>query len=564
MIVGFEAIARAVTDAGVSTVHGVMGDGNLHFINSFVHDCGGRYIAARHEGGAVNMADGAARVGGPDGLGVATVTHGPGLTNAVTALTAAARNGTPMLVVAGDLPRAAVRHNQRINQAAVVAPTGAGYVSAVVSAGAERQVAAALRMAMFERRPVVLDVANDVQREQWAGPVPVAPLRALLRDACRQRTRPDPMAVADAAEVLARAQRPVILAGRGAVRSGAARGLEALAERSGALLATTLLAKDLFAGSPYNVGVAGIFGSNLSTSLLGEADCVVAFGTSLHTWTTTMGRLFPAATLIQVDSDASALADFTVADHLVLGDAGEVADALSAAMPSRAAETGFRTPEVGQRLAARQPADDVEGGARTGRLDPRLALIELNRLLPRERMVFSDGGHFFSYPGAYLDVPEPESFVLAANFGAIGLSLGTAIGAALARPDRVCVAVAGDGGLLMSIADLETAVRYHVPMLVLVLNDAAYGAEVHSLRSQGLPVDTAQFPDTDFARLAEGFGAQGLTVAEVTDLAAVARAAANLTGPLVVDIKIDPDLVANWYHTAKLGPPRGATVPSAT
>lgn len=552
---GYQVIAQAIADLGVDTIHGVMGDGNLHFIQSFVHDQGGRYLAARHEAGAVNMADGHARVRAPHALGVATVTHGPGLTNAVTALTAAVRNRTPLLLIAGDLPRPAFRHNQRIDQAAVVAPTGAGYVSATTSAGAQRQVESAIRTALLQRRPVVLDIANDVQREEWAGPVRIGPLRTMLEDTRRQRRGPDPAAVASAARRLDAARRPVILAGRGAVWAGARKELEALAERTGALLCTTLLAKSLFDGNAYNLGVTGTFGSRLSSSLLAEADCVVAFGASLHTWTTSAGQLYPNAGLIQVDLREDDIGDFTAVDHILLGDAAVTAAALSDSVRPRPADGGFRTPEVRTALAAWQPEDEVDDASPPGTVDPRLALIALNGVLPRARLVFSDAGHFWSYPAAYLDVLEPGSFVLAANFGSLGLGMASAIGGALARPDLLPVLVVGDGGLLMSIAELETAMRYRVPLVVVVLNDAAYGSEVHALRASGLPPETARFPDTDFARLAAGFGAVGITVRDLAALDRVAGIVSELDRPLILDIKIDPDLVAPWFRSAKLAAP---------
>jgi thiamine pyrophosphate-dependent acetolactate synthase large subunit-like protein len=155
----------------------------------------------------------------------------------------------------------------------------------------------------------------------------------------------------------------------------------------------------------------------------------------------------------------------------------------------------------------------------------------------------------------YLRVPEPDSFVLAANFGSIGLGLGTAIGGAIARPDRLAVLVVGDGGLLMSIPELESAVRLGVRLVVVVVNDAAYGAEVHSLRAQGLAADTARFPETDFVALARGFGARAMTVRTPADVKAAAELARDLAGPLVLDVKVDPDLVAPWYRAAKLQAP---------
>jgi thiamine pyrophosphate-dependent acetolactate synthase large subunit-like protein len=560
-MLGYRVIAEALAAVGVETVFGVLGDGNFHFVDAWVHETGGRYVSARHEGGAVNMADGAARMAGRDGFGVATVTHGPGLTNTVTALTAAVRNRTPLLLIAGDLPQAATRHNQRIDQAAVVAPTGAGYVRVTTPAGAAAQVTLALRQALLERRPVVLDVANDVQRADWPAPADGARLREAVASARAQRVAPDPAAVAEAAAALAGAHRPVLLAGRGAVWSGAGEALRRLAERSGALLATTMMGSGLFRGDPFDIGLGGVLSGPTTTRLFGEADHVVAFGTGLHSWTTNLGRLFPGATLTQVDADPARVADFVVPDRVLVADALLAAEALADAVPPRTDE-GFRTGGVRAAIAAISPYDGLEESAAEGRIDTRVALITLDEVLPPERMVLSDGGHYFGYPAMYLGVPEPDAFALAANFGSIGLGLGTAIGAAVARPDRLALLIVGDGGLLMSLPELESAVRHRVRLVVAVVNDAAYGAEVHSMRANGLPVDTAQFPETDFVRLAEGLGARGVAVRSVAELKAVGELLPGLQGPLVVDLKVDPDLVAPWYLAAKPAspavPPRSA------
>jgi thiamine pyrophosphate-dependent acetolactate synthase large subunit-like protein len=554
-MLGYRVIAEAVAAVGVETVFGVLGDGNFHFVDAWIRETGGRYVAARHEGGAVNMADGAARMAGRDGLGVATVTHGPGLTNTLTALTAAVRNRTPMLLVAGDLPQAATRHNQRIDQGAVVAPSGAGYVRVTTPVGAAAQVTSALRQALLERRPVVLDVANDVQRVEWPEVADGARLAAAVAAARSQRVTPDPAAVARAAARLAAARRPVILAGRGAVWSGAGEALRELAERGGALLATTMMASGLFRGDPFDVGLAGVLSGPTAMRLLGEADEVLAVGTTLHSWTTNVGRLFPGATVTQVDAESARVGDFVVPDDVVIGDARLAAERIAAQVPARA-DVGFRTEEVRAAIAAISPYDGLEESVVPGRIDTRVALITLNDVLPAERMVLSDGGHYFGYPAMYFDVPEPDAFALAANFGSIGLGLGTAIGAAVARPDRLCLLVVGDGGLLMSLPELESAVRNRVRLVVAVVNDAAYGAEVHSMRAQGLDADAARFPETDFVRLATGLGARGVAVTSVAELKQVAELLSDLDGPLVVDMKVDPDLVAPWFLAAKPAAPR--------
>jgi thiamine pyrophosphate-dependent acetolactate synthase large subunit-like protein len=174
----------------------------------------------------------------------------------------------------------------------------------------------------------------------------------------------------------------------------------------------------------------------------------------------------------------------------------------------------------------------------------------LEALLPEDRTVAVDSGHFMGFPPMYLRVPDPQGFVFTQAFQSIGLGLASGMGAAIARPDRLTVACLGDGGALMALPELETLARLRLPMLVVLYDDAAYGAEVHHFGPQGLPVELVRFPDTDFAALARAAGAQGITARSEADLDPVAAWLERRDGPLVVDAKITPDFCAEWLEEA--------------
>src|SRR5438445_5185986 len=176
--------------------------------------------------------------------------------------------------------------------------------------------------------------------------------------------------------------------------------------------------------------------------------------------------------------------------------------------------------------------------------------MALDEALPAERTVVIDSGHFMGWPAMYLRVPDERGFVFTQAFQSVGLGLASAIGAAVARPDRLVVAGLGDGGALMGLADLETVARLGLPMLVVVFNDAAYGAEVHHFGPEGAPVDLGRFPDTDFAALGRAAGCDGVTVRSAGDLDAVARWLGARERPLVVDAKVVPAVVAEWLPEA--------------
>ena len=274
---------------------------------------------------------------------------------------------------------------------------------------------------------------------------------------------------------------------------------------------------------------------------------MLAFGASLTRWTTSDGALIdPGAKLVQVDLDPDAA--HRPVDVAVVGDAALTAQAL---VDAGVRNDGVRDDALAAEIAAGSWRDEPYVDARmAGLMDPRTLSIALDALLPEERTVAVDSGHFMGFPPMYLRVPDPAGFVFTQAFQSIGLGLASGMGAAIARPDRLTVACLGDGGALMSLPELETLARLRLPMLVVIYNDAAYGAEVHHFRPHGHPVELVQFPDTDFAALAEAAGARGLTVRGADDLAAIEPWLAERDGPLVVDAKITPDFCAEWLEEA--------------
>jgi thiamine pyrophosphate-dependent acetolactate synthase large subunit-like protein len=544
-----EAVGRALASLGVDAVFGLLGSGNLTVTNA-LRDAGVPFHSSRHEGGAICMADGYARVSGR--LAACSVHQGPGLTNTVTGLTEAAKSRTPVIVLAADTPAAALRSNFRIDQAGLVEAVGAVAERVHGPDTAMADVSRAVRRARVERRAVVLMLPLDVQ----AGDCDPA-----LPPPAPELAPPRPGSVEALASLLAGASRPAIIAGRGAVLAGAGPALRELGELTGAVLATSAVANGLFSGDPFAVGIAGGFSSPTAARLLGEADVVVSFGAALNQWTTRHGTLIaPGARVAQVDLDADAIGAHRPVELGVVGDARETAEALVAVLApdDRAGSTirgsGRRTAALaGQIAAGAWQRDEFEDAAAPGRLDPRTLTLALDDLLPLERTVVVDSGHFMGWPSMYLRVPDAAGFVFPQAFQCVGLGLGNAIGAALARPDRLTVAALGDGGALMALPEFETLGRLKPNLLVLIYDDAAYGAEVHHFRPMGQAVDLAQFPDTDFAALAEAAGCRGLEARSLEDLDGVREWLANPDRPLVLDARVDPDICADWLEEAFRG-----------
>ncbi|MEU6262978.1 thiamine pyrophosphate-binding protein [Saccharopolyspora shandongensis] len=542
-----EVVGRTVAALGADHVFGVVGSGNFHVTNALV-TAGARFVAARHEGGAATMADAYARTSGR--VGVLSVHQGCGLTNALTGITEAAKSRTPLLVLAAETASAAIRSNFRIDQAALATAVGARAERVHSAATAVDDVVRAFRLATEGRRTVVLNLPLDVQAAEFDGEPHVPQLLPL------NPVAPSAVAVRELADRLVAAQRPVFIAGRGARHAGAE--LRALAEDCGALLATSAVARGLFHDDPWSLDVSGGFATPLAAELISGADLIVGWGTALNMWTTRHGNLIgPGSALVQVDVESEAIGAHRPVDLGVLGDVAATAEAARAELTDRGTRlAGYRDPEVRERIASAGSWRDVAFAdeSTSDAIDPRALTIALDALLPEERVLAVDSGNFMGYPSMFLRVPDEQGFCFTQAFQSIGLGLATAIGAALARPDRLPVAALGDGGALMGVAELETAARLGLPMVIVVYNDHAYGAEVHHFGPDGHRLDTVEFPDTDLAAAARGFGCTGLTVRSEADLAPVRD---WLTGPratpLLIDAKIAPSEGAWWLVEAFRG-----------
>jgi thiamine pyrophosphate-dependent acetolactate synthase large subunit-like protein len=508
------------------------------------------FVAARHEGGAISMADAYAQLSGQ--VGMCSVHQGPGLTNTMTGLTEAAKSRTPLLVLAADTAAAAIRSNFRIAQDELVTSVGAVAERIYSPETAITDAVRAFRRARVERRAVVLMLPLDIQAAAWpegtAVPVNPPPVRA---------TRPAAASIAEAADLLIQAQRPLIIAGRGARVAGAREPLEQLADMLQALVATSAVANGLFAGNPWALGMSGGFASPTAAELIAGADVVLAAGAALNMWTTRHGRLLNAsARVIQIDHDADAIGAHQRADVGVVGDVGEAARALVAELGRReCAGSGWRSLGLAEQLerGAWQSTPYSDAGD-DAHIDPRTLSAALDARLPIERTVAIDSGHFMGYPAMYLRVPDEHAFVFTQAFQAVGLGLASAIGAAMARPDRLTVAALGDGGAMLGLSDLETVARLGLRMLIVVYNDSAYGAEVHHFGPHGHSLDLVQFPDVDFAALGRAVGLRGATVRREYDLQAVTDwLAAGAAPGLVVDAKVVPTVVAEWLEEAFRG-----------
>jgi acetolactate synthase I/II/III large subunit len=533
---GYQIVARSLADAGVTTVFGVAGDANLYIVDDLVRSHGVRYVAAAHEAAATMMAVGYSRVRGE--VGVATTTHGPGLTNTTTALVEGVRSRTPMVLLAGDTDPALANHPQSIDQRRLVEATGAGFEHVGALAVAPEAISRALWRASSERRPVVVNVASQLQwaegdYEPFSRPWPTA-----------HRTAPDPEVLDRALGVMASSIRPLVLAGRGAI--DAREPLLRLAERLGAPVATTVLASNLFRGDPFDLGIFGTLSHPVAAEAIAEADCIVAFGASLNTYTTDAGTLLRDKQVVQCDLTAAAFGALPQGAIAVVADAGRTAETMLEWLDELDHKpSGFRSDALRDRLAVRGWRGSHTDRSTDDTIDPRTFTEALDEILPSERTVAIDVGRFMLH-GLTVPVPEPAALVTTHGFQSIGLGPAAAVGAGVARPDRPTVLLVGDGGFMMAgLAEFQAAVRAGVDLIAIVYNDGSYGAEHVQFQRKGMDPALSLNDWPDLASVAQALGGDGVRVRRVGDLPALAEAVGSRRRPLLVDVSLDPELLSS-------------------
>ncbi|SEG49317.1 Acetolactate synthase large subunit [Thermomonospora echinospora] len=534
-----EGLAEALLARNVP-VFGVAGDSNLFLVDSFAR-LGGLYVAATHEGGAVLMAAGYASVSGR--VGIATITQGA-ITNTVTALADAARSHHPLVLLTGETPQWDTDNVQHVPTGQIARSTGAEYLRIDDLAEAGHVLSLAFGRAARTPGPVVLGVPSDLMNRQ--GPLPrITPLRPPAQ------VTPDEAAVARAANVLARAQRPVLLAGRGAIAPNDRESLLELAHRVGARVATTLRAKDLFTGDPADLGIFGGLATSRANAYFDAADTIISVGASLNSYTTSQGAGLHGKHLLQIDDRS----EHARAESFVHGSVDTTVPLLLRHLE----DLGFTEDQEPWDLANEVPSPKPHrpmGEGRPNTVDFLRTLDTLDRVLPPDRLLTVDGGRMFFESVRRLSVATPHDYVHTMSMGSIGLGVGLALGASFADPERLSVLVTGDGGLMLGgLSEFTTAVRNRSKLAVFVMNDGCYGAEHHQMTRRGVAPTMSYFEWPDFAPIGRALGGHGVEVKKPGDLDTVTQMIHEARLPLMVDVKLDPNRIAMSFDRH----PPGAT-----
>jgi len=538
----YEALADAFIAEGTSAVFGMMGDANIYWLDELERR-GVDVFEVRHEGAGLAMADGWARIAGRPG--VVTTAGGPGCAQLATTMLVASRARTPLVAFCGDTTPGDEDEVQRLDQQRFAAAVESGFVRLTSAEHAYQAVQRAFYTARLESRPVMLSMPASVQHDEVDDDDRYVPSATLIN---APPLHPNPDQAEIAAKLIEASRRVVIIVGRGAVRSGAGPAVRDLAVRCGALIATSLMAKNWLNEDEFHVGVSGLYSTKTAVELFAEADCVIAVGAGLNKYTIEHGYLYPGASYIQIDSRPQVvMGNGRSADCYLQADARLGVLALTTRLARRpAAREGFRNAAVRERIA-RALNDPADYEIEPGRVDPRLAARILDEEIPGDFGLVLGGGHQATF-GTMLANRTRELTLANMHFGCIGQGLTTAMGAVVASDRRPAFLMEGDAGFMMHLAEFETAVRYGLPLLVVVFNDQALGAEYHRYVGKGIDLDATRIPTPDLGAVATALGGRGALVRSPAELRAAAREFVSRPGPMLVDLRMSRNVVSVPYR----------------
>lgn len=510
------SIVADVVAARADHLFGLMGNGNAHLI-SHLTSAGFGFTSARHEASTVTMADGYHRATGK--VGAATTTYGAGFTNTLTALAEAKMARIPLVLIVGDAPTSGMRPFD-IDQGTAATAVGVRTLFAT-PCDAQESANRAFDVAVQTVQPVVLAIPYDCSTAPVTSP---AAGHHPWWPPLKPKTRWDAAAedLDRIAALLTQAKRPMILAGRGVLLGAAQRQVKELGDRLGAVFMTSVMATNVV-NSPWNLGIAGGFTRSDQLKQARQADVVLLAGASWNSFQSRYGTLFSAdAHIIRIDNEPEEVVAQPQTTEYLRADLAFALQELTDRIPLPTASETWRdaSPEITRaNMHSSHPVEDHEEFGADGRLNPRAVMSALDAILPSERSVVMDGGHFIGWAPMYLSVPDPYAMILVGTaFQSIGLGFGSASGVSVARSDRTTVLVTGDGGGLMGLADLETFIRATRHGVVVVLNDSAYGAELHQYASTGLDPAAMLIDEVDFAAVGQAFGATSQKMHSLADL----------------------------------------------
>jgi acetolactate synthase-1/2/3 large subunit len=534
---GADLVVQMLADAGVEVVFGLPGGAISPVVDALL-DSSIRVVTTRHESGAMFAAAGYAQATGK--LGVVAVTSGPGCLNAMTGLASAWCDGLPLLLLVGEVPRQS--HGKGVLQ------DGSAHGLQLVEM-ARHVTKLSAEVPRPSALPHLLRRAIGTALSGRRGPVMLTlPLDVGMAQVCPPRVGGSitmgevlpPSTVDELVDLLATAERPVIVAGSGCRGGGAPARLQLVAERFGCPVVTTPKGKGVFPENhPLALGVLGLGGHPSARRYVESGvDVVVAIGTSLGDMATDgfMAGLQGSRAMVHVDIDVKQIGRSYSPTHAIVASASELLGALAKRFGDR---------PVPERSLGVTGVDRVvlRSATTPGVIAPQDAIRELSAILPHDTIFTVDSGEHTVMSIQYLEAVLPDQFLVMTGLGSMGQSIGAAIGAQLAHPGRSVAAIVGDGCFAMNAFEVATAVAERLPIRVFVFNDCRLGMVENG--HQNVYGRSPSFPTNplDICSIARGLGAATLRIDGRGQLAAAEQALRGIPGPVVFDVRIDPSVV---------------------
>jgi len=535
---GARALVKTLEKLGVKVIFGIPGGAVLDICDALA-DSSIRIILTRHEQCAAHAADGYARASGQ--VGVCMATSGPGATNLVTGIATAYMDSSPVVAFTGQVPRRLIGRDafQEADIIGITCPVTKHNFMVERASDIPLIVEKAFHIASSGRPgPVLVDIPKDVQIESAD-----VDFEGDSKTTFRQTNyTPHPLQVKRAVELLAAAEKPMIIAGGGVIVSNASQELLAVAELLMAPVATTLMGKGAIPENhPLATGLLGMHGTVASNKLIQEADVVLAVGTRFSDRTTgKMDEFCPDAEIIHIDIDAAEIGKNIEADVPIVADAKKALQEIYKLLQAKIAKKE-RTTLMAKIKEFKEQLEE-KANCKSELKPPRL-MIEIRKLLPEDAIITTEVGQNQMWAAIYLKVYKPRTFISSGGLGTMGFGFPASLGAKVAHPEVPVVDIAGDGSFIMTEQDLATSAEENIPVTVVVLNNSVLGMVAQWQRlfynRRYFAVNLGRVPD--FVKLAEAYGAQGFRVQTLEEFSSAFKKAIRSEVTTVIDVPISPE-----------------------
>jgi len=528
-----DAIVKALEKEGVEVAFGIPG-GAIMEVYDALYDSSITHILARHEQGAVHMADGYARASGR--VGIAFATSGPGATNTVTGIATAYMDSSPIIVFTGQVPRAMIGNDafQEADITGITMPITKHNYLVTDEKQVLRIIKEAFHIASTGRPgPVLIDLPKDVTQADIEFDYP----EKVDIIGYKPKIRGHPKQIKRAVELIMKSERPVILAGGGVRISNAHQEVLELAEKIPAFVVTTLMGKGAIPEEhPLSLGFIGMHGTKYGNYAVMDADLIIAVGCRFSDRTTgKFSEFAPNAKIIHIDIDPAEIGKNVRVDVPIVGDAKLVLREIIKLIEFKERKAWFEhVNELKRKYPLRYEFSEKV-------IKPQFVVEKVYELFP-DAIVTTEVGQNQMWAAQYFKVKYPRQFITSGGLGTMGFGFPAAIGAKVACPDKVVVDIAGDGSFLMNIQELATAVDYGINVIVCILNNAYLGMVrqwQELFYNKRYSATRLRYPELSFEKIAKGFGAYGITVEKPSEVEDALKEAVEVDKPVVIDFHVE-------------------------